>query len=277
MRPVLAAGRTEQVPVAHHRAHVSVPPPARPARRPDRRLPIRSREKYVTRAEYDDLKTRFDHLEAAVARILPASEPRPYGRLPPSPAYRLPSPQASSSRPDPPFPPSSSRPRSPHAAYRLPPPAYPPLRSPSPPLSSSSRLPDARAPPGSRRASLSLAAITNPQPPPQPPKNLRAQTPPSLGQRLRTASARTPGPAAAPLRRVPPPRAPTTSTWTRRRRRAAPPLPRRPRPPHPPATRPGPRSCARRGTSSSTSHRKAAIPAPRIVANSPQFILWFRR
>ena len=214
---------------------------------------VGSREKYVTRAEYDDLKTRFDQLESAVARIWPAypgaphpntmspsiasssaaAEPahsaviHPY-RVPPSigsPAYRMPSPPPAAVRGEPPFPASAAAaaPRSPQLHYRLQPtyasqartprgvmpspptaPRVPP--SPSPPHSSSSRLPDTRAP-GSRRASLTLAAITTPHvpnaaPPPYAhyttqPKNLKAQTPPPLGQRLRTASAPPPrtGPA----------------------------------------------------------------------------------
>lgn len=214
---------------------------------------VGSREKYVTRAEYDDLKHRFDHLESTLARLLPsysgaphpntmsptmsiasssAAESTPQAavaamhpyRVPPgpgSPAYRMPSPQASA-RGEPPFPASASAaaaaaaaaPRSPQVHYRMPPAAYsqarppraampsPPSPSP-PPLSSSSRLPETRAPPTSRRASLSLAAITSPYlPEPSPyaqPKNHRAQTLPSLGQRLRKASAHT-GPAAEPLR-----------------------------------------------------------------------------
>ena len=162
-----------------------------------------------------------------------ATEPVHASTLPPyrvqatssSPAYRMPSPQAPV-RGEPSYPaPSSLATRSPQTAYRLPP-AYPQQRpsrgmpspptaprvpSPAPPLSSSSRLPETRLP-SSRRASLSLAAITTPYAPePHPygqpqsqqqqqPKNRRAQTLPSLGQRLRTASVPT-GPAAGPRRR----------------------------------------------------------------------------
>lgn len=120
-----------------------------------------------------------------------------------------------SARGEPPIPPPGQMPpgpanRSPLAMHRPPPsfihtaPATPAQRqyaratSTSPTLSSSSRLPDTRAP-GSRRASLSLAAITSPYTPDtapySQPKNLRAQTPPPLGQRLRKTSARS-GPAA---------------------------------------------------------------------------------
>lgn len=329
LRSVHAARRAEQVPVAHHRAHVSVPSP-RPSLCPDRRLPIRarSREKYVTRAEYDDLKARFDHLEAAVSRILPAypaapqqpqqqhpstvsptmsvastsaagaSDPMPPYRVPHA-AYRLPSPQAQPARAEPPYPAQ----RSPHTAYRAPPSSYaaprptrglpsPPggARAPSP-LSSSSRLPDTRAPP-SRRASLSLAAITTPyvpyapaplqqqqhaaplqqqhttplQPHAAPPKNRRAQTPPPLGQRLRTASAPT-GPAAGPprrRRRCRPARPCASARATPPRATAGP--PRRPRPRR--ATRPSrsPRPCPRT-PSARPRPRTAATPASRRFAS----------
>ena len=205
----------------------------------------------MTRAEYDDLKSRFDTLEATVARILPAfsvaahpstmspnmpiastsaveaahapmMSPYRVQHTSSSPAYRLQSPQAST-RGEPPYTaPSSLSSRSPQTAYRIPPgypqprppravpspPIAPRVPSPAPPLTSSSRLPDTRLP-SSRRASLSLAAITTPySPEPGPygqpaaqgqPKNRRAQTLPLLGLRLRPASAQT-GPAAGPRR-----------------------------------------------------------------------------
>lgn len=213
---------------------------------------IEPMEKYVTRAEYDDLKARFDNLEASVARILPSFSAAPLrpstvsptmpiastsapessqaAGMPPyriqgpatSPGYRITSPQ-SSVRGDLPFPASSSMgPRSPPVPYRIAPPPFPQARaprtmpsppsaprvpSPGPPLSSSSRLPDTRLP-TSRRASLSLAAITLPHTPGEgasyaaaQPKNHRAQTQPLLGQRLRQASA-LPGPAAEHRRRA---------------------------------------------------------------------------
>lgn len=137
-----------------------------------------------------------------------------------SPAYRMPSPQASV-RGEPPYPaPLAVAPRSPQAPYRIPavysqprpplampsPPITHRVPSPSPPLTSSSRLPETRLPP-SRRASLSLAAITSPYlPEPAPynqaqPKNHRAQTQLLLGQRLRKASAPT-GPAEGHRRRA---------------------------------------------------------------------------
>jgi hypothetical protein len=198
----------------------------------------------VTRAEYDDLKSRFDTLEATMARILPAfsvtAHPstmspgmplastsaiesahapilppyRAQSSNSPTAVYRMPSPQASA-RNEPPFPASSSiATRSPQTSYRVPtsytqprpprampsPPTVPRVPSPAPPLTSSSRLPDTRLP-SSRRASLSLAAITTPYSPEgglygqTQPKNYRAQTLPLLGLRLRKALAQT-GPAA---------------------------------------------------------------------------------
>lgn len=125
-----------------------------------------------------------------------------YPRVPPS----------ASARGEPPIPPPSqiSSTRSPLGLNRPPPTylhpmpsapptqrAYPRATSTSPTLTSSSRLSDSRAP-VSRRASLSLAAITTPFTPEAAPysqsKNLRAQTLPLLGQRLRLMSAVT-GPA----------------------------------------------------------------------------------
>jgi hypothetical protein len=80
----------------------------------------------------------------------------------------------------------------------------------SPLLSSSSRLRETERTPGSRRASLSLAAITTPYTPPETgasyshhqPKNRQAQMPTLLGQRLRQVSAHT-GPAIATLLQAP--------------------------------------------------------------------------
>ncbi|KAI0693337.1 hypothetical protein BC835DRAFT_1083227 [Cytidiella melzeri] len=75
----------------------------------------------------------------------------------------------------------------------------------SPILTSSSRLRETDRPPGSRRASLSLAAITTPYTPDGAPhthqsKNRQAQMPLPLGQRLRQTSVHT-GPAAETPRR----------------------------------------------------------------------------
>ena len=137
------------------------------------------------------------------------------------PTFRgLPS-STTSARGEPPIPPPSQMPpnpinRSPLAMHR-PSPAfihassaaatqrqYARATSTSPTLTSSSRLSDTRAP-VSRRASLSLAAITSPFTPEtaayNQPKNLRAQTLPPLGQRLRQKSALS-GPAGERHRQV---------------------------------------------------------------------------
>ncbi|KAI0345103.1 hypothetical protein BDW22DRAFT_994620 [Trametopsis cervina] len=131
-------------------------------------------------------------------RDVPSSFSPVRGEPPPPPASALPHPVAprSPTYPAPPYAEYSGRPAT----------ALPSLTqstralSTSPILTSSSRLrgTDTRAP-GSRRASLSLAAITTPYVPDSAAhasqsKNRHAQTLPLLGQRLRQASALT-GPA----------------------------------------------------------------------------------
>lgn len=145
---------------------------------------------------------------------IPAADPAPtmvpyhsHGTTPLSSYRGMPPTSASLGRGEPPVPPPSQPPagsanRSPLAPNH-PPPTHmqsmqiqaPPVHGPfpratstSPTLASSSRSPDTRVV-GSRRASLTLAAITTPYTPDTTPftqsKNLRAQTLPSLGPRLR--------------------------------------------------------------------------------------------
>ncbi|KAI0060256.1 hypothetical protein BV25DRAFT_971788 [Artomyces pyxidatus] len=124
-------------------------------------------DKYVSRAEFDELKTRFDRLEAIVNRLPPAMPYPPPGFADAPPARASPAPPAS-------------------PAYRPPSSASPPYPSPT--------LPPLRAPP------LSLAALTAPY---APPKNAAAQTLTPLGERLRARPAH-PGPAAPSLPPAPP-------------------------------------------------------------------------
>ncbi|KZT21140.1 hypothetical protein NEOLEDRAFT_789239 [Neolentinus lepideus HHB14362 ss-1] len=126
-------------------------------------------DKYVTRAEYDDLKSRFDMLENSLARLLPgfaATSQPPYMSAAPSNAPPIPAPayHPQYASPDQQPVPSSSQqppPRRPHLPL-------PPLPKPSP---------------------LSLAAITtpySPHPDAAEPKNWPAQTLTTLlGERLR--------------------------------------------------------------------------------------------
>lgn len=119
----------------------------------------------------------------------PSSNPMPHVAAPQSP-YSSPTYHEFSNRPTHSIPSSSTHGRA---------------LSTSPVLSSSSRLAETRAP-ASRRASLSLAAITTPYTPEgatytNQPKNRQAQTLPSLGQRLRQVSAYI-GPAAGIPRRA---------------------------------------------------------------------------
>lgn len=206
----------------------------------------------MTRAEYDELRARFDQLESAVSRMVPGFLPSvsPHHRtmspgLPVVPTSAVDSAQATMMTPyhthgnspptgyrgmpssnREPLPPSNTvplpaLPSSPLAQHRSPagyhgnvrPLSSIPSRyasssraiSTSPTLTSSSRLNDTRAP-ISRRASLSLAAITTPFTPDSAPygnqsKNHRAQTLPQLGGRLRQALAFT-GPAQGIRRRA---------------------------------------------------------------------------
>lgn len=219
-----------------------------------------SREKYVTRGEYDDLRSRVEYLEDIIGRLPNAVYD---SRNPPSPAlpahsYRpLAAPRASYSvhsasahpvhreMPSPYSPvrgepPPSSNPV--HHSTAPESPTYPPSTVPaypdhggrstvsissshpppsntsrsfstSPILSSSSRLRETDRAPGSRRASLSLAAITSPYRPEgggtasvsasqhHQPKNRQAQMPLPLGRHLRKVSVFT-GPVTEPLRRT---------------------------------------------------------------------------
>ncbi|OCH93838.1 hypothetical protein OBBRIDRAFT_252755 [Obba rivulosa] len=199
---------------------------------------IEPMEKYVTRGEYDELRARFDELEAVVSRLAPGLLSAPSGRTmgmhsptmpmtpgPPidhiqgtaitpyhkgpyvaAPAYSAMVPSRSPTTRTEPM--QLSRRSSLSAAAAYPPPSH---RSPTHitfgrttagdvPRSDSSRPSTSHASPpmvgptapsvaSSRRASLSLAAITTPFAPDTRPdlaKNLRAQTPtPPLGQRLR--------------------------------------------------------------------------------------------
>ena len=210
------------------------------------------REKYVSRAEYDELKNRLDYLDSTLTRLIPGYIPSygsrssmasptmpkaPVGTVDPAqatvmtpyhahgalayPNYRGIAPSSSAIQSEPPILPPGQLPsappnRSPVGLNRPPtfmPPlsgtpaqrSYPRATSTSPTLSSSSRPSEARAL-GSRRASLSLAAITSPFTPDvgsyNKPKNHQAQTLPSLGRRLRQKATRT-GPATVNHHRVP--------------------------------------------------------------------------
>ncbi|TFK52107.1 hypothetical protein OE88DRAFT_1644668 [Heliocybe sulcata] len=155
------------------------------------------RDKYVTRAEYDELKSRFEGMERTLVRLLPGfaasatsdTQP-PYmsgapSNAPAGPAYP-PHPQYGPSEPAPEYRvhavpvPSSSQPRRP--------PALPPLQPPP-------------THPASRPSPLSLAAITTPYNPDPSldawqSKNWPAQTLTTLlGERLRLSPA---GPAHQP-------------------------------------------------------------------------------
>ncbi|CAL1705458.1 unnamed protein product [Somion occarium] len=210
---------------------------------------IEPMEKYVTRAEFDELKSRVDELESILTQVAPhlipshpSQVPGPSSTMPLTPGPPVdpiqgtaitPYHQApittgpgiyhniipslrSSTRGDPPPSPHgrlTGPSRSPLASYRQtplppgPPPPRPmppsqpqippPLRSSSisPAVSSSSRLPPTSSTSrtsvaASRRASLSVPNLITPNPPDmasqnRQSKNLRAQAPPPLGQRLR--------------------------------------------------------------------------------------------
>ncbi|EPS94767.1 hypothetical protein FOMPIDRAFT_1133696 [Fomitopsis schrenkii] len=203
---------------------------------------IEPMEKYVTRAEYDELKTKVNDLESMVHRLTAGALPaRMAGHAPVSsgPVSRVESIQGTAITPyhaaPPPSMPSSiyhtmppSRPlpgrsessshlhrQSRHTAVRSPsqssrpstsqgssqqavagpsPATEPPYYPPSPHASTSVPSTPIAGPSGpvsSRRASLSVAAMTNPIPyqpdsrPLSPPKKYTAQTPPPPGQRLR--------------------------------------------------------------------------------------------
>ncbi|KAH9917449.1 uncharacterized protein B0H18DRAFT_1087092 [Fomitopsis serialis] len=210
---------------------------------------IEPMEKYVTRAEYDDLKTKVVELEAMVNRLTAGSFTVPPIRMvaPAGPVSSAPVPRVEPiqgtaitpyhAAPPPSMPPSlyhamppsrpiptrgehnrqvvahspsSSRPStsqgsSVHTAAAaspvMEPPYYPtsphaPSSMPSTPVAGSS------GPVSSRRASLSVAAITNPIPAPSPPKKFSAQTPLPPGRRLRRDQSLIPdhvlGPASPP-------------------------------------------------------------------------------
>ncbi|KZT70081.1 hypothetical protein DAEQUDRAFT_223060 [Daedalea quercina L-15889] len=207
---------------------------------------IEPMEKYVTRAEYDDLKAKVIELEALVNRLTAGSLPLPPARMaaPAAPVSSAPVPRVEPiqgtaitpyhAAPPPSMPPSiyhamppsrplparsesSSHPHRQHrqAAARSPSqssrpstsqgssqhtaaaasPATEPLyfsTSPhAPPSVPSTPVPGSSGSVSSRRASLSVAAITHPHPyrpesrPPSPPKKSNAQTLPPPGQRLR--------------------------------------------------------------------------------------------
>ncbi|KAH9952169.1 hypothetical protein B0H21DRAFT_880333 [Amylocystis lapponica] len=226
---------------------------------------IEPMEKYVTRTEYDELRSRVDELETFISHI-PGFVPGRMAILPPvmtqgpvlepvkgtaitpyhqafattTAARHTAMPSARSpTHGEPPPPPG----RPPRSSARSPPSTYRPLASSSgagrsqpmspvqparvphsPTHPTSTPQPGSRSPTvaTSRRASLSLAAITTPfvpdmQPPSQP-KNCHAQTLLPPGQRLRQAPPRPgsapaahaprllphPPPAAAPERQAPP-------------------------------------------------------------------------
>ncbi|KAL0955264.1 hypothetical protein HGRIS_004154 [Hohenbuehelia grisea] len=190
------------------------------------------REKYVTRSEYEELRTRVDQLESLVHRLTSTSS-SPYlatsvymGQAPsagyqsvipqhlsPQHVEPLPPPSSVQRYPkiDPPLPHDAQQPQSQHArahgqAHHQPILAANPMGAssptvpamPGPTSSSQPRSPPQGSTSTQKKSPLSLAAITSPypeqQPPPSQPKNFRAQTL-ILGERLRQGSLAHEGPA----------------------------------------------------------------------------------